>query len=178
MKKLLILLLLLYILLPVAAYARSPHEDVDGFFRYVPAGDCEQYLAADNLIWRNCTDVGFYEYGTFIGDSTEVYDLIMHGFKEFTPPEPPFPPLPVFEEGWYKGTVTFTGEVDGRTGTMVIMFVGKSPGDIFVWSGTWRIISGSGGLANIHGGGTWENADPEGSHPGYVHYAGEMHFAP
>lgn len=178
MKKVLILLLLVCIILPVAAYAGSPHEDVEGYFFYIPAGDCEQSFPGNNLLWRNCTDVGFYEFGDFIGESTEVYDVTMHGFQRFED-IPPFGPIPIFEKkGWYKGIVTFDGEVAGETGTMQIMFVGKSPGNLFVWSGTWRILSGTSDLGDIHGNGTWESADPNGPHPGYVHYEGRIHFTP
>ena len=170
MKKALILLLLVCIVLPVAAYAKSPHQDVDGYFSYMPAMDCTENEAADNLIWRNCTDEGEYDEGTFIGESTEVYDVIMHGYQG----DDEVTGFPLFENGWYKGVVTFTGEVDEKSGTMRIMFVGKSPGNILVWSGTWRILGGEGDLKGIHGNGTWENTEV----PLRVHYEGRMHFAP
>ena len=177
MKKVLLVLLTICILLPMTAYA-APPEPVEGYFTYVPRGDCEERLANDNLIWRDCTDYGDYYEGDFLGESEEVYDFVMHGFQGFDPQG-----LPMYEYGWYKGRVTFTvtptGTVVGRGepgDTMVIMFVGKSPGDIFTWSGTWRIIGGTGELANVHGQGVWGNSeDPE--FPG-VHYKGKIHFDP
>lgn len=171
MKKMLLLLLLVCFILPAVAYA-GPPEGVEGYFTYVPNMDCEERLANDNLIWRDCTDVGNYYSGDFLGTSTEVYDFVMHGFQGIDSLG-----LPMYDYGWYKGTVTFTGTVAGREGTMVIMFVGKSPGDIFTWSGSWRIINGTGDLANIHGQGVWGNSeDPD--HPGAVHYEGVIHFEP
>jgi hypothetical protein len=162
MKKVLMLLLLVCIVLPVAAHAGS-QEDVDGYFTYVPLGCEVEMWAGDNYILRGCTDVGDYFLGDFLGTSTEVYDFVMHGASA------PY----VYEKGFYKGTVTFTGTVkEERTGTMEILFVGKSPGDVMVWSGTWRIISGTGELANIHGNGVWGSSELG------VHYQGKIHFEP
>jgi hypothetical protein len=173
MKKLLVTLLLVCMVLPMTAHA-APSEPVEGYFTYVPRNDCEERLANDNLIWRDCTDYGDYYEGSFLGESEEVYDFLMHGFLGFDSQN-----LPMYERGRYKGTVTFNGTVLGRGGreddTMVIMFVGKSPGDIFTWSGTWRIIGGTGELANVHGQGVWGNAeDPTKG----VHYEGQIHFNP
>jgi hypothetical protein len=164
MKKVLSLLLLVCIILPITVYAEQP-EAVDGYFTYVPLGCAVEKWADDNQIFRDCTDVGDYHTGDFLGTSTEVYDMTLHGSQDNF----------VYEDGWYKGTVTFTGTVGDRTGTMEIRFVGKSPGNIFVWSGTWRIVSGTGELSGIHGQGTWENAeDPSMG----VHYSGRIHFNP
>ena len=168
MKKVLILLLLLVVIvLPAAAQAGSK-IDVEGYFTYVPLGCEVDRWANDVHILRNCRDVGDYFAGDFLGTSTEVYDFVMHGAD----PDVPFD----YEYGWYKGTTTFTGTVAGRQGTMVLMLVGTSPGDLFTWSGTWRILRGTGELANIRGQGVWGNIeDPE--YPG-VHYEGQIHFDP
>jgi hypothetical protein len=175
MKKVLMLLLLVCLVLPVVVFAGPPHEDVEGYFYYIPLGCDDVKWAGDNFIMRDCRDEGFYEFGDFLGTSSEVYDFLLHGAD----PEAPDPfGLFEYEEGWYKGTTTFTGTVAGKTGTMVIMFVGKSPGDLFTWSGTWRILSGTGGLANIHGNGTWGDADPPPLPGYYIHYEGRIHFSP
>jgi hypothetical protein len=74
---------------------------------------------------------------------------------------------------------TFTGEVDGNYGTLVIQLVGKKP-DGQDWYGQWVIISGTEGLANLYGQGTWGG-------PGYrsdtkipgdpdLWYSGQIHF--
>jgi hypothetical protein len=51
--------------------------------------------------------------------------------------------------------------------------VGSSPGYIGDWRGTWRIIGGTGELANLHGNGVfWSNGLLD------VHYEGKAHFNP
>jgi hypothetical protein len=54
-------------------------------------------------------------------------------------------------------------------GELVISGMGNSQGA----HGNWRIIGGTGELANIHGEGTWE-----GTVPGGVAYEGYVHFDP
>jgi hypothetical protein len=120
MKKLLLALFVVGLVLPMAAYAEPP-QDVQGYFVYTPNEDCTIRWAGDNEIWRNCTDWGDYYDGDFLGDSTEVYDVILHGSQGGY----------VFESAWYKGTVTLDGTVLGRAGTMEILFIGFSEGDIF-----------------------------------------------
>jgi hypothetical protein len=74
---------------------------------------------------------------------------------------------------------TFTGTVDGKSGTMVIQLVGKKP-EGEDWYGHWVIISGTDELADLHGRGTWGG-------PGYrsdikipgdpdLWYEGKIHF--
>ncbi|HUT21075.1 MAG TPA: DUF3224 domain-containing protein [Anaerolineae bacterium] len=106
--------------------------------------------------------------GAFVGESTEEYVAVLHGATgvfgtdDFA-----------FEKGFYKGTVTFEGEVDRRAGTLEILFVGSCPGDLADWTGTWRIISGTGALAHLHGTGVfWNNG------PMDIHYEGRIHFDP
>jgi len=166
MKKLLVTLLLVCMLLPTAAHA-GPPEDVDGYFVYTPLGCKVNRWASNNFIMRDCADVGTYFTGDFLGDSTEVYDFVMHGAD----PDTPFPYE--YEYGFYKGTVTFNGTVfEEAEGTMQIMFVGFSPGDLLTWSGTWRILGGTGDLANLHGQGNRGSSDLG------VHYWGKVHFEP
>ena len=49
---------------------------------------------------------------------------------------------------------TFTGTVNGKSGTLVIQLVGKKP-DGQDWDGQWVILSGTGELADLRGRGTW-----------------------
>jgi hypothetical protein len=51
---------------------------------------------------------------------------------------------------------TFTGTVDGKSGTMVISFKGQGEGVGLPLKGNWVILSGTGDLAAIHGEGTFE----------------------
>jgi len=162
MKKFLFVLVIICLFLPVTALA-APGENVQGYFTYIPT--CGEPLwANDNEIYRDCTDVGDWYDGDFIGDSTEVYDLVLHGSQGGF----------VYDDAWYKGTVTFT--LMDKSGTMKIMFIGKSPGNIMVWSGTWVILSGTGSLANIHGQGVFRSSEDQVNHPG-VFYEGKIHFA-
>ncbi|MHA1583057.1 MAG: hypothetical protein ACTSYM_11270 [Candidatus Baldrarchaeia archaeon] len=66
----------------------------------------------------------------------------------------------IFSSGfwWVWLRTTFTSEVNGKCGTMVIQLVGKRTQwdeERFWWYGHWVIIKGTGELANIHGQGTW-----------------------
>ncbi|MCK4478391.1 hypothetical protein KAU88_07685 [Candidatus Bathyarchaeota archaeon] len=74
---------------------------------------------------------------------------------------------------------TFTGIVNGESGTLVIQLVGKKPlGED--WYGQWVIINGEGGLADLRGQGTWGGpgwrsdikipGDPD------LWYEGQIHF--
>ncbi|MBN1811945.1 MAG: DUF3224 domain-containing protein [Anaerolineae bacterium] len=164
MKKVLVALLLVWLVLPVAVHA-GPPTDVEGDFVYVPAV-VSLRQAGDNL-FLEATDTATWT-GAFVGTSTEEYVVVLHGATGvFGTPDFGF------EKANYKGTVTFTGEVEGKTGTVEILFVGKSPGDLADWTGTWRIISGTGELANLHGTGVfWNNAIMD------IHYEGQIHFDP
>lgn len=168
MKKVLVALLLVWLVLPVAVHA-GPPTDVEGDFVYIPA-IVGVRQAGDNL-FLDATDTATWT-GAFVGTSTEEYVAVLHGITgifgtaDFA-----------YEMGFYKGTVTFTGEVEGRSGTVEILFLGKSPGDperlLADWTGTWRIISGTDELANLNGTGVfWNNA------PMDIHYKGQIHFDP
>lgn len=156
MKKVLVTLLLVCLVLPVAVYA-GPPVDVEGDFVYTVTSASERWAGDTQFIYA--TDTATWT-GAFEGTSTEEYVAILHGSEGNF----------VFEKGLYKGTAIFTGEVGGETGTLEILFVGKSPGDIADWTGTWRIISGTGDLANLHGKGVfWSNGLMD------IHYEGRIH---
>ena len=95
--------------------------------------------------------------GTFNGTSTEDFTVVAHrsGFM------------------YYKGLVFFGGTVDGKSGTLVIRTVGKTPPDIEEWSGKWVILSGGGDLENLRGQGTWWQISPLN-----LVYSGKVHFDP
>jgi hypothetical protein len=162
MKKVLLVLLTIGLVLPMAAHA-GPPVDVEGDFYYFPTGCEEERWANDNQFLLNCADTGEWYQGDFSGTSTEEYDVVLHGSQgDF-----------VYEYANYKGTVTFTGTVAGKTGTLELKMVGTSKGDVANWSGTWRIIGGTGELANLRGNGVhWSNGLMD------VHYEGQIHFDP
>lgn len=108
------------------------------------------------------TDVGMWS-GTFEGTSDDVGEVA------------------VYRSGlWnYWGTVEFTGEVDGVSGTLTMKVHGIRPDADSEWDGTWVIISGTGGLATLRGQGTWWGMGAPG--PGVwgdVEYEGDVHFEP
>jgi hypothetical protein len=117
-----------------------------------------------------CADTGTWYDGDFLGSSTASYDVVLHGSQGNF----------VCEYGFYRGRVTFDGTGDGETGTLQILFVGTSPGDIADWSGTWRILGGIGELANLHGQGIlYNNTDKDGNTiPLDIHIEGQVHLAP
>jgi hypothetical protein len=157
MKKVLLALLLVCMVLPIAVRADSP-VDVEGDFVYVPVpvktwwvGDTEYIYATDTATWT----------GDFEGTSAEKYMAVLEGSQGNF----------VYEKGHYVGRVTFTGTVVGREGTLQILFRGTSPGNIADWTGTWRIIRGTGELAGVHGQGVfWSNAMAD------IHYEGHVYF--
>jgi hypothetical protein len=163
-KKVLMAALLVCLVLPMAVHA-GPPVDVAGDFVYIPA-IVGLKQAGDNL-FLDATDTATWT-GAFEGDSAEEYVVVLHGSTGvFGTPD--F----AFKEAFYKGTVTFTGEVQERAGTLEILFVGKAPGDLADWTGTWRILSGTGELATLRGTGVfWNNA------PMDIHYEGQIHFDP
>jgi hypothetical protein len=96
----------------------------------------------------------------------------------------------IFSSGFWNVWLrsNFTGEVDGKSGTMVIQLVGKRTWwdeERFWWYGQWVILSGTGELENLRGRGTWwgpgyEGVDEEipeipGERPD-IYYEGEIHF--
>jgi len=164
MKKVLSALLLVWLALPVAVHA-GPPTDVEGDFIYTSTilsmrqeGNNLLLEAIDTATWT----------GAFVGTSTEEYKVVLHGVTGvFGTPDFRF------EKANYKGTVTFTGEVQGRSGTVEILFVGQAEERLANWTGTWRIMSGTGELASLHGTGVfWNNA------PRDIHYEGQIHFDP
>ncbi|MFN2292181.1 MAG: DUF3224 domain-containing protein [Anaerolineae bacterium] len=166
MKKALMLLLLACTMMPMAVYA-GPPVDVAGDFTYMPTGcDYERWANGNQFVW-DCHDTGDWDLnGAFAGTSTELYSIAFHGAAEggF---------MYGYEYAFYRGNVTFDGFVDGKEGTLEILFVGFSPGALDDWNGTWRILSGTGELANLHGQGVfWATG------MGACHYEGQIHFAP
>lgn len=172
MKKALLVLVAICLLLPMTAHARPP-EGVQGDFFYFPTGCQEERSANGNQFLLDCGDDGQWYQGNFVGESNEEYEVALLGYQGTDGDTG----LPIYDYGLYKGTVTFTGTVTvdtvSRSGTLTIKMVGTSPGDIADWNGTWRIIGGTGELANLHGNGVfWNNGLL------HVHYEGQVHFDP
>jgi hypothetical protein len=85
-----------------------------------------------------------------------------------------------------KYTVLFDGKVwDQDTGALLgegnleIRFVGKGLDEEVGMQGTWVILSGTDGLANLHGQGTWWGWGSDGVHgTPDLFYSGQVHQAP
>jgi hypothetical protein len=72
-------------------------------------------------------------------------------------------------DGWFsaRNIHTLEAEVDGQSGTLTIISAGTTQGH-------WRILKGTGELANLHGQGTWETVTA----PVLYSYEGRVHFDP
>ena len=163
MKKMLIIIFVLIIAVfgvSLSASAESPLEEISADFTYEP------YIAGmkqvDGNMFLDCYDYGTWYDGDFIGTSYEEYVAVLHGFEGFF----------IYDKGFYKGTATFTGTVKGKAGTLEILFIGTSSGSPYMddWTGTWRIISGTSELEDLHGNGTFYNNGPLD-----IHIDGQIH---
>ena len=61
--------------------------------------------------------------------------------------------------------------LDGKSGTLTMLLVGRAAPPGSYWTGGWVILSATDGLAGLHGVGTWWTAGS-----GYD-FSGEVHFA-
>ena len=72
------------------------------------------------------------------------------------------------------GRTTFTGIVDGMSGTLVIQWTGSTRA-LGKWDCKWVILSGTGDLANLRGSGRGVETGPE----SYIlELSGKIHFVP
>ncbi len=102
--------------------------------------------------------------GDFTGESDAVFRVEIFTYEGFW-------------NVWLRST--FTGTVQGKSGTLVIQLVGKKPEGLD-WYGQWMIISGTDELANLRGQGVWWGPGYEGTEiPGArpdIYYSGLIHF--
>ena len=158
MKRLLALPLVLFALLfGVAPASAGPPQEASGEWTYVPTLVSVKQ-AGPNLFFYG-TDIGTWT-GTFEGTTTEDFVVVCHPNAGVT---------------FYKGTMEFTGSVDGREGTMILKTNGIQESDTCdpspaQWSGRWVIIGGTGELADVHGTGTFTGPSLD------LDYSGQVHF--
>ena len=101
--------------------------------------------------------------GTFDGVSTGVGMVVMHPSGKIS----------------VRGKEYFDGKVNGQSGTFELSLVGQCCDEQGHWKGQWVIISGTEGLANLRGQGTWFGPGAGGPFVwGHVDYAGNYHFEP
>jgi hypothetical protein len=148
--------LLSMLLLPVYAALPTPAE---GYFDYT-------YI----ITGTRAADGNLFIYAT--EDEVWVGDLAGTSQAAFR--------VEIFTEGFWNVWLrsTFTGTVQGKSGTLVIQLVGKRTmwdAERFWWYGQWVIISGTGELENLRGQGNWWG-------PGFgamgpdIFYSGQIHF--
>jgi len=166
MKRLIVLLLMLTVAFALAAVPVSagPKVEASGTWDYSLTGPPEVKVAGPNVFIHG-QDRGEWE-GTFEGYTEEEFVVVCHPKAGFS---------------FYKGEMTFYGTVKDESGipqegTMVLKTNGKQYSDTCdpspaIWHGRWVIIGGTGGLANVHGQGTFEGPSF------HLLYEGRIHFS-
>lgn len=155
MKKKLIIILIVIMILSTAAIpalAKKPHLKASGTWTYAPVSFTDTIVGCTLL--RSMIDEGEFD-GTFVGTEREVGVVTQHCNGNWS----------------YEGDLSFTGSVDGKTGTLEMKITGKSA-NFTKWHGKWTILSGSDELENLRGHGTWRGA------PGDLTYKGHVYFEP
>jgi type II secretory pathway pseudopilin PulG len=145
--------------LAVPAFAKQS-EHAEGLWQYQPFID--EVRLADGNTFLKTHENGKWT-GTFSGKSTEDGKVVIHSSGAWS----------------FKGTVSFEGVVNGKTGTLTMLAVGSRPDENTDWTGKWVILSGTGDLANLRGQGTWSGPGaPAPEQWGDIYYAGDIHFEP
>ena len=146
----------------------GPPKEAEGLMRYTPT--IVDVRVADGNTFLHTTEEAEWT-GTFSGVSAEEGQVVIHSSGRWS----------------FKGMVSFDGEVDGKSGTLEMSVNGTKPDEDSNWKGRWVILSGTDGLANLRGQGTWEGPGfkgvpgPEGGEEqewGNIDYSGRIHFEP
>lgn len=147
--------------LSVPAYA-GPPEDAEGLWQYIPS--VTGVRVANGNTFLSTTETGQWT-GTFEGVSVDKGVVVQHSSGLIS----------------FKGTVSFVGNVDNKSGTLEMLTLGSKPDPGSDWEGKWVIISGTGDLASLRGQGTWWGPGWSPANPlewGDIYYSGEVHFEP
>ena len=159
MKKILFVLMSVILILSASPAFAGPPDEAGGIWRYIVT-DIEVKMAGPNT-FMTTYDHGEWT-GTFEGLSTEVGMVVVHPSGNTS----------------FNGTLSFVGEVNGKSGTFEMSVVGQCC-DEQGWNGQWVILSGTEELANLRGQGTWFGPGAGGPFVwGTVDYAGKYHFEP
>jgi len=140
----------------------GPPTAAEGDWLYMPT--IEGMSIAGGNTFLELAEVGQWS-GTFDGDSTETGTVVQHSSGLV----------------FFKGTVSFVGNVNGQFGTLEMSVVGSKADPAAEWEGKWTILGGTEGLATLQGQGTWWGPGWSPLTPtewGVIHYAGNVHFEP
>ncbi|HSF84375.1 MAG TPA: hypothetical protein VLG28_01785 [Acidimicrobiia bacterium] len=166
MKRLMVMLLALTVALTLGAFPvlASAEPNASGTWDYTLTAPPEIEVAGPNVFFYG-QDRGEWG-GTFEGYSQEEFVLVCHPTAGFS---------------FYKGEMTFYGTVFDEAGaphegTMVLKTNGKQYSDACepssaLWEGHWVIISGTEGLANVHGHGTFDGPSFHLRYAGYIDFS-------
>jgi hypothetical protein len=141
--------------------ASKPSTAVEGLLRYVPtilevriAGGNTFVITNEESIWE----------GAFVGTSTQTGNrVVIHASGQW----------------FYTAISYFEGTVAGKSGSLVMSFVGSRPEATAEWTGEWVILRGTGELAHLRGQGIfWGPGSPGDGEWGDIFYAGTIHFDP
>jgi hypothetical protein len=138
----------------------GPPTTAEGLWQYQPfiedtrTAGCNTFLDTyENGIWS----------GTFEGTSTEDGKVVIHCSGAWS----------------FNAIVSYTGEVNGQSGTLQMSVEGSRPDGVSDWHGRWVILRGTEGLATLRGQGTWWGpGSPNPGEWGDIYYEGNVHFEP
>ena len=159
----------------------TPPTQVSGRLATVPGTTViSNTLKEGANVFADIYNKGTYLSGDILGSYEQTYRAVTHfANPDFTIGNPTLQPEAPFN--FMDIERTFTGTVDGVSGGFTMRLQGTGYGNTFLGpthfdvQGTWVIISGTGGLADLHGQGTWWH-----SRTGFagLEYQGQIHFDP
>ena len=148
-------------LLSMPVHATKPITVSGAWSWMAPSADFNVIRVAHGNTFVSAVEIDQFT-GTFEGSGNGVFTLEMH---------------PCFNTG--QGQTLFTGTVLGKSGTLVIKWVGNTKNDLGYWWFEWTILSGTGELANLRGQGTGWGPGPEFlDEYGEVELSGKIVFMP
>jgi len=129
-------MLALLFALSIPAVQASPATNAEGTLTWEVVNFERTRYASGNTFYYGTSTVA--ADGTFNGEVTDTWVEVWHSrFLNL------------------RDVLTFTGTVDGKSGTLTIRLVGTATLPDLEWTGHWEIMRGTGDLTNLEGQGTW-----------------------